>query len=67
MTSFFENAKKHLSDKGRMLVFFGTSGALDYLQQLFARHAFSASVVAQDSLSKDGWVVDYFTYRCEPL
>ncbi len=66
MTSFFENAKQHLSDKGRMLIFFGTSGDLDYLQELFARHGFSANVVAHDSLSKDGWAVDYYTYRCVP-
>jgi release factor glutamine methyltransferase len=66
MTSFFENAKRHLSDKGRMLTFFGASGDLAHLEHLFVRHGFSANVVAHDSLSKDGWAVDYFTYRCEP-
>lgn len=67
MTSFFENAKEHLSDQGRMLIFFGTSGDLDYLEHLLARHGFAAHVVAHDSQSRDGWAVDYFTYRCEAL
>lgn len=67
MTRFFENAQEHLSSNGRMLIFFGTSGDLDYLQHLLARHRFAARVVAHDSLSRDGWAVDYFTYRCAAL
>ncbi len=34
MTRFFRQARRHLADGGRMLIFFGTSGDLAYIQQL---------------------------------
>lgn len=66
MTSFFESAKQHLSGNGRMLIFFGTSGDLDYVRNLFDRNGFTAELLAHESLSKDGWAVDYVTYRVTP-
>jgi release factor glutamine methyltransferase len=63
MTAFFRQARSHLSPGGRMLIFFGTSGDLDYLRRLFDEERFLAEVVATDRLTKDGWTVDYFTFR----
>jgi release factor glutamine methyltransferase len=63
MTTFFRNARQHLSDRGRMLIFFGTSGDLAYLEQLIEEEGFSAEVLASQDLTKDGWRVDYFTFR----
>ena len=63
MTRFFREARTHLSPGGRMLIFFGTSGDLGYLQQLMGGEGFSSQVVATDSLSRDGWEVEYFTFR----
>lgn len=63
MTRFFRQARSHLSPGGRMLIFFGTSGDLGYLQQLLAEEHFDAEVVASEKLAKDGWTVDYFTFR----
>jgi release factor glutamine methyltransferase len=63
MTTFFRNAKPHLSARGRMLIFFGTSGDLAYLEQLIEDEGFSAEVLASQDLTKDGWRVDYFTFR----
>jgi release factor glutamine methyltransferase len=63
MTAFFRQARQHLLPLGRMLIFFGTSGDLGYLQGLIAEQGFSAEVVAHDDLVRDGWRVDYFTYR----
>ncbi len=50
-----------------MLVFFGTSGDLTYLEQLTAENGFDREVIARQSLIKDGWQVDYFTYRLSLL
>jgi len=46
-----------------MLIFFGTSGDLAYLQRLVDETGFSSEVVAHDELTRDGWRVDYFTFR----
>jgi release factor glutamine methyltransferase len=63
MTAFFRDARQHLTGRGRMLIFFGTSGDLAYLRQLAGDAGFATEVVATDGLERDGWRVDYFTFR----
>lgn len=63
MTTFFRSARDHLTPAGRMLIFFGTSGDLSYLRLLADQHGFTTEVVAHEVLDKDGWQVDYFTFR----
>jgi len=63
MTAFFRQARQHLLPGGRMLIFFGTSGDLGYLQGLISEQGFSAEEVAQDDLVRDDWRVEYFTFR----
>jgi release factor glutamine methyltransferase len=63
MTRFFRQAWRHLADGGRMLIFFGTSGDLAYLEHLVDINGFRREVVAQRRLIEDGWQVDYFTFR----
>jgi len=46
-----------------MLIFFGTSGDLGYLKGLIAEQGFHAEAVAHDELTRDGWNVEYFTFR----
>lgn len=63
MTRFFREARAHLSPEGRMLIFFGTSGDLGYLEMLMTDEGFSFEMVAHDDLVREGWKVDYFTFR----
>lgn len=63
MRTFFREARDHLSPGGRMLIFFGTSGDLTYLKHLTAQHGFTAAMIADQHLYKDGWRFDYFTFR----
>jgi release factor glutamine methyltransferase len=63
MTRFFRQARRHLSEGGRMLIFFGTSGDLGYLKKLMTENGFSWEVVARDDLVRDGWRVEYLTFR----
>jgi release factor glutamine methyltransferase len=63
MTTFFNQARSHLVSGGRMLIFFGTSGDLSYLKGLISGQGFSAEVVARDELVRDGWKVEYFTFK----
>lgn len=66
LTRFMREARLHLSDRGRLLVFFGSSGDLDYLQRLVAEEGFGTEVLARETLVKDGWQVEYITYRLTP-
>lgn len=63
MTRFFRGARQRLRDDGKMLIFFGTSGDLGYLQRLVEEEGFTAEVVAHDELVREGWRVEYFTFR----
>ncbi|MCF6474071.1 methyltransferase domain-containing protein [Nonomuraea sp. MG754425] len=63
MTTFFRDAGRYLTPGGRMLIFFGTSGDLAYLKQLTDEAGFTRQTVAHQDLVKDGWRVDYFTFR----
>ena len=67
MTAFFRGARRYLSDGGRMLVFFGTSGDLGYLRRLAEEERFGVETVAHADLVRDGWTVDYYTSRLTPL
>jgi len=55
--------RERLTPGGRILLFFGTSGDLGYLQQLLTEEGLRWEVVAHDDLTRDGWKVDYFTFR----
>lgn len=62
MTKFFREARTHLRPAGKMLIFFGTSGDLDYLHRLMTEQGFTWTVRAHDDLVRDGWKVEYFTF-----
>ncbi|TDD56946.1 methyltransferase domain-containing protein [Nonomuraea terrae] len=63
MTAFFRGARAHLTPGGRMLIGFGTSGDLDHLRGLAREEGFATEVVAHRALERDGWQVDYYTFR----
>lgn len=63
MTTFFRQVRDYLTPAGRMLIFFGTSGDLNYLEPLAEEERFRTEVLAHQDLLKDGWRVDYFTFR----
>lgn len=62
LNTFFAAAGDHLTDNGRMLIFFGTSGDLDHLRAQADTAGFTAKTIATDGIDKDGWHVDYFTF-----
>ncbi|MGQ0841797.1 methyltransferase [Actinokineospora sp.] len=66
MNAFFAGARDHLADGGRMLMFFGTSGDLGHLRRSADEHGFTTEVLATTTLDKDGWTVEYFTFRLTP-
>lgn len=63
MTSFFRQARRHLTPGARMLIFFGTSGDMGYLKRLMAEEGFSWAEVAQLQGDRDGVPVDYATFK----
>jgi release factor glutamine methyltransferase len=63
MTRFFRQAPDYLAPGGRILVFFGSSGDLDYLRWLVEDAGFASSTVATERTVKDGQEVEYLTLR----
>jgi release factor glutamine methyltransferase len=61
LTRFFAEVPEHLAPGGRILLFFGTSGDIAYVRELIADY--ETEVVATERLTRDGWDVDYFTFR----
>src|SRR6266545_3858928 len=55
-----------VSGEFELLIFDGSSGHLGHLRGLFDEQGFAAEVIATDSVVKDGWRVDYFTFRLTP-
>lgn len=66
LTRFVREVQLHLSHRGRLLVFFGGSGDLGYLQRLVAEEGFAAETLARKTMVEDGWQVEYITYRLTP-
>ncbi|MEZ5192078.1 MAG: hypothetical protein R2734_05970 [Nocardioides sp.] len=65
MRTFFKHADEHLAPEGTMLIFFGTSGDLGYLQTLMAATGFDAEPIARDKQEADGVSVEYFTFHVQ--
>lgn len=63
LTEFFAQVSDHLADDGRVLVFFGTTADIAYLEHLVDSNGFAREVAASRGLVKDGVDVEYRTYR----
>lgn len=63
LTAFFDRVRNYLTDGGRILLFFGTSGDIDYLNYLIEEGGFNKEVVNHSKHVKDEIPVEYFTFR----
>ncbi len=54
-----------LTKDGRILLFFGSSGDINYLNHLIEQADFSKVVVNHSEHEKNGIPVEYVTYRLE--
>ena len=66
LRTFVAQVRDHLSPGGRILLFFGSSGDLDYLDELLGANGFSTEIVADRTLERDGFSVAYRTMRVTP-
>ncbi|HEY6568230.1 MAG TPA: class I SAM-dependent methyltransferase [Actinomycetota bacterium] len=63
MTGFFAAARDYLNDEARMIINFGSSGDLAYLESLIDAQGFTRAVVDERRLTRDDWTVDYVVFR----
>lgn len=63
LTRFMEEVSGHLNPGGRILVFFGSSGDVDYLMGRIECEGFICETVAARVIVKDGLTVTYSTQR----
>jgi release factor glutamine methyltransferase len=62
LTRFMRAVRGYLTDAGRVLIHFGTSGDLPYLDELITSEGFSREIVARHDLAEEP-VVSYFVFR----
>lgn len=60
---FMSEARDHLTDDGRILLLFGTSGDLVYMRRLMNETGFAVETIASRNLTVDDVTVTYFTFR----
>jgi release factor glutamine methyltransferase len=65
--AFFRNARKYLTRSGRMLIFLGNSGDVEWLRQLAGEGGFRAETAAQEGEVRDGLRADFFAFRLMPV
>lgn len=63
LRAFFRGAPARLAAGGRILLFFGTSGDIEFLSTLIAESGFAKSVVNERAFTNEGIEVGYFTFR----
>ncbi|MPZ85479.1 MAG: methyltransferase [Actinophytocola sp.] len=63
LTRFLTEAPEYLAPGGRVLMFFGTSGDLDYLYRTAADNGFTREPVASRDLTRGDTTVSYFAFR----
>lgn len=63
LTCFVREVRSYQSEGGRVLLFFGSSGDLGYVQYLMDKEGFTVEEVAHETLMKDDVEVKYVTYR----
>ncbi|MGK5550302.1 methyltransferase [Actinomadura kijaniata] len=63
LTRFFRQARRYLSDNGRMIIFFGSAGDLDYLHQLIDTEGFHREVVSRAEREVAGMDIEFFVFR----
>jgi release factor glutamine methyltransferase len=63
LTRFMTDVPDRLAPGGRVLLFFGTSGDIEYLRQLVQRSGLASEIVAQRDRVRDGVAVTYSTFR----
>ncbi len=63
LTRFMTDLPSRLNPGGRALVFFGTSGDIEYLSHLIDHAGLKSETVASRDLDKDGITVTYSTVR----
>lgn len=66
LTRFFAELPERLTGPGKALVFFGTSGDLDYLLRLSDEAGLTRTTVAQRRLERGDMAVDYLTLLLTP-
>jgi release factor glutamine methyltransferase len=63
LTRFMTEAKSFLRSHGRIMLNFGTSGDLDYLNSLIERTGFKKTAFLRRKLTKNDLTVSYYTIR----
>lgn len=63
LRAFFERVKNYLRDGGRILIFYGDTGDMNYLIHLMDRNGFEREILRKRALSRNNRKWMYYTWR----
>jgi release factor glutamine methyltransferase len=63
LRTFFEQVADHLGPDGRVLMFFGTTGDIEYFYELASCANLTVEALSSAKLEKDGGVESYWAFR----
>lgn len=63
LARFFDEVSGYLAPNGRLLMFFGTTGDIDYFHELAAQHRFAVESIDSSVLAKGDSVETYWAFR----
>jgi release factor glutamine methyltransferase len=63
LTKFFVEVGSYLRESGKILLAFGTSGDMGYINRLVAKSGFRSETIAQRDAEKEGIRVSYYVFR----
>jgi len=63
LARFFDQVRGHLAPDGRLLMFFGTTGDIDYFHELAAQHRFVIESIDSSVITNGDSVETYWAFR----
>lgn len=63
LTAFFDQVPDRLAPGGRVLMFFGSTGDVDYFHELVDRSGLIAGVISSQEMESDGSTETYWAFR----
>ena len=66
MTAFFGQVKDYLEEHGRILIFYGDSGDMNYFLSLVEKYRFNRELVYKRAINKDGRMWGYYAWKLTP-
>ncbi|MCL6002805.1 MAG: methyltransferase [Thermoplasmatales archaeon] len=67
MSAFFEQVRGYLNPAGRILIFYGDSGDMNFFRALIEKNRLKSELVRSRSIEKEGRMWGYYVWKLTPV